>query len=248
MSQIEELQGRIAAALDRIGGGVETLAARDAPAATAAADDLAMALEEERLANAQLGERIKTIKARHEADMQALRDELDTSGQVEALRADAARLGSEAEAARAEARRAETQASEAKAATGRASAEIDRLKAEVARLTADLAEATRAEALRAEMEALRRETGAQADVLARLDMDMQRVRFSNDQLREVNAALRDSNAAHVGEPHLINKAMLAELEGLRAARAADVAEAGAVLKKLETLLSQAANLPDGEED
>ena len=81
---------------------------------------------------------------------------------------------------------------------------------------------------------------AQAEALATLDGDMQRVRHANDALRKSNAALREANEAGVGEPDLINKAMLAELESLRAARALDMSEAGAVLARLEPLLKESA--------
>jgi len=40
----------------------------------------------------------------------------------------------------------------------------------------------------------------------------------------------------VGDAHLINKTMLAELEALRAARAADVAEASVILASLQPLV------------
>ena len=52
------------------------------------------------------------------------------------------------------------------------------------------------------------------------------------------AALIDANAEGVGEPHLINRAMLAELEGLRAARATDVAESSAILAALVPLIDK----------
>lgn len=156
MSQIEELQSRITAAMERIGTGVEALSA--APAAPAEPDpEVVTQLEEERLANAQLQERLRAIKDRHGKDME--------------------------------------------------------------RLNADLAR--------------------QSEAMARLDMDVQRLRMANDQLRDSNAALRKANEEGVGEPHLINKAMLAELEALRAGRATDAAEAEAVLSKLEPLLTGA---------
>lgn len=74
--------------------------------------------------------------------------------------------------------------------------------------------------------------------VAAMDLELQRLRKANDQLRESNAALRAANEEGVGEPHLINKAMMAELEGLRAARAADVAEASSILGALGPLLDQ----------
>ena len=153
MSQIEELESRITAALDRIAKGVDTLDAGSG----ADPEELARVkaeLEDERLASAQLEERIKVLHERQDGKL--------------------------------------------------------------AEMAAKAAE--------------------QAGMLERLDGELQRLRAANDQLRASNAALREANQQGVGEPHLINKAMLAELEGLRAARAADAAEAGAVLQSLDTLL------------
>ena len=73
--------------------------------------------------------------------------------------------------------------------------------------------------------------------MAQLDLELQRVRRANAQLSEACAALRGANEEGVGEPHLINKAMLAELEGLRAARAVDIAEASTILAALQPLVS-----------
>ncbi len=187
MSQIEELQGRITAAMERVGAGLEALEAvrvAERAAAEAAVEAAAQAnagpdpetlakLEEEKLANAQLEERLRAIKKKH-------------AGELETLKTAQAR---------------------------------------------------------------------QSEAMARLDMDVQRLREANDKLRESNAALRAANQDGVGEPELINKAMLAELEGLRAARATDAAEADAVLSRLEPLLAAAAEagasggveLVDGED-
>ena len=173
MSQIEELQSRITAAMERIGNGLEALSEKSGGAGA----EIVSALEEEKLANAQLEERLRTLKARHAEEIEALRAELEKPGEAEALRA---------------------------------------------------------------------ELASQTEAMARLDMDVQRLRQANDQLRESNSALRQANEAGVGEPHLINKAMLAELEGLRAARATDAAEAGAILARLEPLLANAAQMSDGE--
>lgn len=308
---IEELQSRITAAMDRIGAGVTVLADQIAYAATQeppsvpAQDhgdsaELAAALDEEKLANAQLEERLKALKLRHAAEIEALNSVQGDTEDLDALKAakEAAEAGLETQTAEVErltaelADLSEAQSAKAEAAEG-LSAELDTLKsevgrlkaeledgpaadplaaeleaqkaeteaqsAEVARLTAELAAATAASAtandeMTAELEAqsalcdkLRGEAEVQAEAMARLDMDVQRLRQSNDQLREVTAALREANEQSVGEPHLINKAMLTELEGLRAARATDVAEAGAVLSRLEPLLAAAGNLPEGEE-
>lgn len=73
MTDIEDLQRRLSAALARIGAGVEALPAGPDPA-------IAEALEAEREANAQLEERVRAIKqmqetnvARLEAEVAALR-------------------------------------------------------------------------------------------------------------------------------------------------------------------------------
>lgn len=156
MSQIDELQARITAALDRIAQGLESNAA--GAQEPEAEQRLRQDLEDERLANAQLQERVKALHAR-----------------VDALEAEA------------------TAAREAEGAT-----------------------------------------------LRRLDTDLQSLRKANQQLRDNNQALREAHQAGVAEPHLINKSMLAELEGLRAARRADRDE-------VETVLDELARVIDGAE-
>jgi hypothetical protein len=44
----------------------------------------------------------------------------------------------------------------------------------------------------------------------------------------------------VSEPHLVNKAMLAELEALRATRSADAAEMDAILEELTPIIEREA--------
>jgi len=175
MSEIVELQSRITAAMERIGAGVAGLGTQED---TGAIEELTTKLDEEKLANAQLEERLASLKSKHTEEMAAQRAELDNT---------------------------------------------------------------------AEMESLRAETTTQGEAMARLDMDVQRLRQANDQLRDSNAALRTANEEGVGEPHLINKAMLAELEGLRATRATDAAEVSAVLARLGPLLAGAENLVEGED-
>jgi hypothetical protein len=72
--------------------------------------------------------------------------------------------------------------------------------------------------------------------LTSLDADLQRLRQANAQLVASNAALRTANAEGVGDAHLINKSMMAELEGLRAMRAAESAEARTIIDALTPLL------------
>ncbi len=153
MSDLDELQRRITAAMDRMAGGLEQLGTNTG-ADTAA---LEQALEDEKLANAQLSERVRVLKQRQD-------DEL-----------------------------AEVKAAAASATTR----------------------------------------------MADLDLEIQRVRKTNDGLMASVQALREANEAGVAEPHLINKAMMAELEALRASRSADVAETTAIIEALEPLIADA---------
>lgn len=185
MSEIDDMQRRIMAAMQRIGSGIETLAARaetppepvdQGPSSEHTA--VTEALEEEKLANAQLEERLRALRARHDEEIAALKASEDNGAELDKLRTD---------------------------------------------------------------------LEAQQQAMAGLDKELQRLRQANDQLRDSNEALRRANESSVGEPELINKALEAEIEGLRAARATDLAEANAVLAKLEPLLAGAPNLPEGEE-
>lgn len=159
MSEIEELQRRINAALDRIGSGLE--AGTDAVADPAELAEVRQALEDEKLANEQLEERVKTLRDKRNA-------------------------------------------------------------------------------LEEELEALREQN---AQSLSRLDGELQSLRRANQQLRDNNVALREANAAGVGEAHLINKSMMAELESLRANHATDRAETSAILSELTAVL-EGAETPD----
>lgn len=229
MSQLEELESRITAAMERIQAGLGALseqAERRVEAHQQADANLAEALEEERLVTAQFEERLRRTRAKHAEEIEALKAQIGDAGAVEGLRA-------EIEALKAQL-----------ADTG----ETDALIEEVQRLKAELAERDQSDQAGAEAEMLRVQLEKQAEAAARLDMDVQRLRQSNEQLRAVNAALREANQAAVGEPSLINRAMLAELEGLRATRATDAAEAGAILARLEPLLTNAQNLPEGEDE
>ncbi|EEX15435.1 conserved hypothetical protein [Citreicella sp. SE45] len=209
MSQIEELQSRMSRALDRIAKGVEALSAAppSAPvpepqpeaapgpatavdtgwaeaaeeAAAEAAAEIARlrdALDEEKMANSQLEERVKTLRSRLE----------------EAQAAPAAPMVSDA--------------------------------------------------------ALMERVEAQRESMAALDAEMQRLKTANDMLRKTCEEMRGALQDNVGEPHLVNKAMLAELEALRAARAAEEAEIRAVLGAMAPLLSEAAgdDVSHGDEE
>lgn len=89
----------------------------------------------------------------------------------------------------------------------------------------------------AEIASLQGQVEAGQAHMAQFDVTLQRLRQANAQLTEACAALIDANQEGVGEPHLINKAMAAELEALRAARAAEIAESDAILGALSPLLA-----------
>ena len=170
MSDITELERRITAALDRIGTGLDGLET-PAPAgpdpaemqesldiAGARADELEKALSDEKLANAQLEERLKAVREKSDRHTSAM----------------------------------DIQAFEQQQST------------------------------------------------AKLDAELQRLRRASEDLRQSNQSLRDALEQGLNEPHLINKAMLAELETLRATRSVEIAQADAVLAALEPLVKRAA--------
>ena len=162
MQDIAELERRITAALERIGRGVETLGSQGIAAlpVLAGESDLAQlteALDEERMANAQLAERLRVV-----------RDKDDTE------------------------------------------------KA----------------ALVAARDALQDQLTTQSDELTRL-------RRSLDQVNGELADLRDLAERGVVEPEHINKAMLAELEALRSARASEAVEVAEIVAALNPLISEA---------
>lgn len=80
---------------------------------------------------------------------------------------------------------------------------------------------------------------------ARMDRELQRLRQVNAELRANNSQLREALSQGVSEPHLVNKAMLAELEALRATQAADAAEMDAILAELTPILEKEADNATG---
>ena len=160
MSDIEEYERRITAALDRIGKALE------ARPAAAGDEGLAEALEAERTANAQLEERVRAIKEKQETTVSALEST------------------------------------------------VEDLKGEVASLQ---------------------------DALADRDGGLQRMRQVNAELRRSNSALREANAAALPDAHLVNTAMMAELEALRAEQAAGAAELNEIAALLEPILAEEAH-------
>ncbi len=68
-------------------------------------------------------------------------------------------------------------------------------------------------------------------------LEMLRLKKANTKLIEANRQLRDSVEAKIIEPTTINRALVAELEALRAERAAEMAEMEDVLGELKPLIS-----------
>lgn len=168
MSDITELERRITSALDRIGRGLDGL---DTPAAGPDPDtvakletaqariaELEQALADEKLANAQIDERLKSVQGK--ADRHASAMDIQIFEQQQST--------------------------------------------------------------------------------AKLDGELQRLRRASEDLRASNLSLRTALEEGVSEPHLINKAMMAELETLRAARSVEIAQADAVLAALEPMVKRAA--------
>ncbi|KAG1667662.1 hypothetical protein GQR58_018288 [Nymphon striatum] len=75
---------------------------------------------------------------------------------------------------------------------------------------------------------------------SRMDRELQRLRQVNAELRDINSQLREALSEGVSEPHLVNKAMLAELDALRATRSADAAEMDAILQELTPIIEREA--------
>lgn len=245
MSQLEELQHRIIAAMDRIGAGVDALGGATVDARPD--EGLQAALEDEKVANAQLQERLRTLKEQHEQEVDGLRADLEELSTASTDTTETDALRSELEEARAkiatvEAARAEL--AEAKAALDN-STEMEALKAENSRLRDELSDTVRVDDLSAELEMLRAERTSHGAAMSRLDDDLQRMRKANEQLRTAIDELRAAAAEGVADAELLNRATVAELEATRAAQASDAAEAQAVLARLEPLLSQA-KLVEGE--
>ncbi|WP_170513876.1 hypothetical protein [Ruegeria atlantica] len=263
MSQIEELHRRIVAAMDRIGTGVDTL--RDTSPVSGGADDaLRTALDDERVANAQLEERLKSLKERHELEVDAMRTDMERlrttpvespeNGALREQLAEAQAKLASVEAARAELAAAkaalenqdEVEALKAENAQLKAAAAATQgVEAENARLRSELADSERVAELSAELDMLRAERSSHGAAMSRLDDDLQRMRKANEQLRQSVDELRAAAEDGVPDADLLNRATVAELEATRAAQATDAAEAHAVLARLEPLLSKA-KLAEGE--
>ena len=161
MSEIEEYRGRIAAALERIGGAADRLiaeaASRPAEPDGPSREELTRALEEERVANAQLEERVRSLRGRQEA-------------------------------------------------------RIAELEAEVA---------------------------AERDRAVRLDGELHDLRQSSADLIDIAEQLREALTEDLADPSLVDRAVLAELEAVKAERDADRAEMAEIAAALRPIVEEA---------
>ena len=73
-----------------------------------------------------------------------------------------------------------------------------------------------------------------------LTQDLQLMKKVNDELADANHALSTAAAEGIADPELLNAAILTELQALRAARAADVAEMDDILSELKPLIGEVA--------
>jgi chromosome segregation ATPase len=128
---------------------------------------------------------------------------------------------------------------------------IAELEAEIARLKSDLAtEKSTVAQLTEHVKAIKEaDNMSQGQVDAKVEkmtqqldvqgLELQRMRKSSVQLRENLRVLHEAATKNMVEPQLINRAMLAELENLRATRHTETAEMDEILAELKPLISEA---------
>ena len=215
MQEIVEYERRITAALKRIEAGIEAVSTAN------------------------------TARNRAEAQLKTEAGaRLAAESRAEAAKAEAATARAEADSARAEAAAAiaaaETAAETAAAAVA-ALPEPEPVRDEpiLAKMRERLQEAREREAvMRAEYEAKLAETSARLDAQG---LEAARLRRVVGTLTAELGRLRESAAAGLDDPALINRAMLAELDALRAARLAEMAELEEISAALDTHLQEVAH-------
>lgn len=259
MNDISELETRITTALARISAGLGTL-----PAQRAAMDQQIAQLK------AEAQKQAAQLTAAKDAKIAELQAELDaqTAQHKAALEAQNTDLTAAKDTQIAELQaELDAQTTQHKAALDAQSAEfkaemdaqITQLKADADVQTAQIkgeleeervvntqlqerlktvqkARADEASGLRADLDRVAQKLSTDAAVISRL-------RTANADLRSNNDALRTAVAAGVADGDLLNRAMDAELGGLKAAQAADRAELDAILTELGQLIAD--NDPSG---
>ena len=121
-------------------------------------------------------------------------------------------------------------------------AEVAELRAQLASERARTAQLTeRVNAVKQRQESsfttLERRLARMTEQLDLQSLEMLRLKKANTKLIEANRQLREGHEAKVIEPSAVNRALLAELEALRAERAADRTELEDVLAEMRPLLA-----------
>ena len=115
----------------------------------------------------------------------------------------------------------------------------DALQAEQA-TNAELTERLRVMTLRGESDAAEatEKVGRLVRALDAQGIELQRLKNTVIQLRESLRALREAQTAGVADPHLLNTAMLVELEALHATRLTEMAQMEEILAELHPLIGE----------
>lgn len=242
MEEIEQYQARVFAALDKISQITDESGAADRKGASEDADlrhrDLALieeleaTLAEERLDLDSERDMVANLKGKLVEADRALED-------LKALQDDQAGSFQEIENAL---KKAE------------ADLEAEKNGAQVQLVAREAAEAAAREAERElqqkdkEQERQQNSSSHLEEKVARLnarienqDVQFQRLKGANAQLRDSNAMLRERNTELLGDAGAVDQSMRAELEALKATRAADVDEMDTILEELKPLLEGQAN-------
>ena len=126
------------------------------------------------------------------------------------------------------------------AAFGTGTAELqDALRTEQA-TNAELTERLRVMTLRGESDAAEatEKVGRLVRALDAQGIELQRLKNTVIQLRESLRALREAQTGAVADPHLLNTAMLVELEALHATRLTEMAQMEEILAELHPLIGE----------
>jgi DNA repair exonuclease SbcCD ATPase subunit len=242
--KLSTLEGRLAAALDRIAVGLGEAQAAPQPEdpgiTSGAFEDALIRAETAETRAAELEARLAEVETQLAAQSGAA-DDRDTHSLVTALEAKVESLTARLAARDAEvaALQAEVSAAAAQAADPAQAEQIERLTTQVADLEARV---TRLRAERAEAIAERDEARDIAEELQAaggmgpddrnmaLRAEVQELRAINERLTKNVSRLRGENAA---DPTILNKALVVELDALKAARASEAAELERILADLD---------------
>lgn len=246
--KLSTLEARLAAALDRIAvslGETQALPSPEDPGITSAAFEDAVIRAEAAEARAVEAEaRLADI----EAALAAQADDGDAAGTIAALEAQVAAMAAEHDTLTAQLAeradeiatlQADLDAAAAQAADPAREDEIERLTARVGDLEARVARlrAERSEAIaeRDEARDIAEELQAAAgmgpdDRNMALRAEVQQLRVINERLTKNLGRMRSQNAS---DPALLNKALVVELDALKAARASEAAELERILADLD---------------